>query len=136
MARWGYFFLAVGLTAGLVGFAAGFLPETAALKDAPAENFGTVVAAILRTSPVFGFLPTRAARLAGLNVPKPIRATSCPLATALVMIATSASIDLPAATFETSVTAASSSISSALLISWTHFVLESIDSATSSNGLD
>ena len=40
---------------------------TVALKVAPAENFGTVVAAILIFSPVFGFLPSRAARAAALK---------------------------------------------------------------------
>jgi two-component system response regulator BaeR len=38
------------------------------LKVAPALNFGTVVAAIFSASPVFGFLPVRAARLLGLKL--------------------------------------------------------------------
>lgn len=49
-----------------------FFLLTAALKPAPAENLGTVAAAILSFSPVRGLLPVRATRLATLNVPKPI----------------------------------------------------------------
>jgi len=49
-----------------------FFLFTAALKAAPAENLGTVAAAIFKGSPVRGFLPLRAARLAALKVPKPI----------------------------------------------------------------
>ena len=41
-----------------------FFLFTAALKAAPAVKRGTVAAAILRASPVRGFLPVRAARLA------------------------------------------------------------------------
>jgi len=46
-----------------------FFLLTAALKAAPAENWGTVAAAILMAAPVRGFLPVRAARFAALNVP-------------------------------------------------------------------
>jgi hypothetical protein len=47
-----------------------FFLLTAALKPAPAENLGTVAAAIFSFSPVRGFLPVRAARLAALESAK------------------------------------------------------------------
>ena len=68
------------------GLAATFLPETAALSAAPAENFGTVRAAIFSGAPVFGFLPVRAERITGLKVPKPNSATGLPLEIAEVMM--------------------------------------------------
>lgn len=97
-------------------FLAFFFGATAALKPAPALKVGTVVAAIFSASPVLGFLPVRAARLDALKVPKPISATSLPLATDAVMISSSASMDLPAAALETSVLVASASISSDLFM--------------------
>ena len=54
---------------------------TMSLKATPGVNFGTVVAWILMGAPVFGFLPTRAARAAGLKVPKPAIVTFCLLYT-------------------------------------------------------
>ncbi len=91
-----------------------FFLFTAALKAAPAVKRGTVAAAIFNFSPVRGFLPTRAARLAALKVPKPINCTSCFLATVLVMISTSALTARPAAALDMSVSLANASISSAL----------------------
>src|SRR6478609_6591402 len=59
---------------------------TASLKRLPAENAGTVFAAILSSLPVCGLRPVRAARLRGSNVPKPIKVTFLPLATVLAMV--------------------------------------------------
>jgi hypothetical protein len=91
-----------------------FFLFTAALKAAPALKRGTVAAAIFSFSPVRGFLPTRAARLAALNVPKPMSCTSCFLATVLVMISTTALNARPAAALDMSVSLANASINSAL----------------------
>ncbi len=91
-----------------------FFLFTAVLNAAPALKRGTVAAAILSFSPVRGFLPTRAARLAALKVPKPISCTSCFLATVLVMISTRALTARPAAALDMSVSLANASINSAL----------------------
>ena len=91
-----------------------FFLFTAALKAAPAVKRGTVAAAIFSFSPVRGFLPTRAARLAALKVPKPISCTSCFFATVLVMMSTKALTARPAAALDMSVSLANASMSSAL----------------------
>ena len=70
---------------------------TVVLKVAPAANFGTVVAAILIFSPVFGFLPSRAARGEALNEPKPTNETPSPVATASTMVSITASRNFPEA---------------------------------------
>jgi hypothetical protein len=86
----------------------------------PAENFGTVVAAIESFSPVFGFLPSRAARADALKVPKPISETDSPLATALTIAPVTASSALAASTLVSPASSAIASISSDLfmLIPW------------------
>ena len=67
---------------------------TVALKVAPAENFGMVVAAILIFSPVFGFLPSRAARSAALKEPKPTRLMPSLLAIASTMLSMTTKLKL------------------------------------------
>ena len=47
----------------------------------PAENTGTVLAGILISLPVWGFLPFLAALLRGSKVPKPTKVTILPLET-------------------------------------------------------
>ena len=47
----------------------------------PAEKVGTVLAAILISLPVCGFLPVLAALLRGSNVPKPTKVTFSPFLT-------------------------------------------------------
>ena len=112
-------FLAAAFLAGafLAGafFAAAFLPATAALNSAPARNFGTEVALIFTVAPVCGLRPTRAARSAFSNAPKPLMATLSPLATDLTISSTSASTASPASFLVTSRRAARRSTSSALL---------------------
>jgi hypothetical protein len=56
---------------------------TALFSALPAVNFGTFLAGILISLPVWGFRPTRAFRLPTLKVPKPTRVTACPFFRAL-----------------------------------------------------
>ena len=58
-----------------------YLPLTTSLNFLPAENTGTVLAGILISLPVCGFLPFLAALLRGSKVPKPTRVTFLPLET-------------------------------------------------------
>jgi hypothetical protein len=51
---------------------------TAAFSAFPAINFGTRIAGILISSPVRGFLPTRALRLEVVKVPNPTKETFWP----------------------------------------------------------
>ncbi len=51
---------------------------TALFSALPAVNFGTFLAGILISLPVWGFRPTRAFRLPTLKVPKPTKVTACP----------------------------------------------------------
>lgn len=51
---------------------------TADFKFFPAENFGTLAAGIRSASPVLGFRPRRAFRLATVKVPKLTNETRCP----------------------------------------------------------
>jgi len=122
------FFAAAGFAAGFFAagafLATGFLPATAAFRPAPAENFGTALAAIFRGAPVLGFLPVRAARFTALKVPKPIRATGLPLEITEVMISVIASMALLTAALESSARSATASISSLLFIDYP-FGLES-----------
>ena len=55
---------------------------TASLNFLPAENAGTVLAAIFNSLPVCGFLPILAALFLDSNVPKPTRVTLSPFLTA------------------------------------------------------
>ena len=52
---------------------------TASLNFLPAENAGTVLAAIFNSLPVCGFLPILAALFLDSKVPKPTRVTLLPL---------------------------------------------------------
>ena len=60
-----------------------YLPLTTSLNFLPAENTGTVLAGILISLPVWGFLPFLAALLRGSKVPKPTKVTFLPLETVL-----------------------------------------------------
>lgn len=86
------------------------------MKALPDLKAGTVVAAILRTSPVRGFLTERAARLRDSKVPKPITETESPLATASAMVSSTTSTARPAATLVISVLLATASMSSDLFM--------------------
>jgi hypothetical protein len=81
--------LAAGAALAVFGSERGL--ATTPLNDVPALNFGTAVFLIRTLSPVRGFLPTRAARMAFSNVPNPARVTFSPLATAWVMALMTAS---------------------------------------------
>ena len=69
---------AIRAAVGQRGVAVVVIPGDVALKPAPAENFGTVVAGILISAPVFGLLPVRTARVEALKEPKPARVTWSP----------------------------------------------------------
>ena len=56
---------------------------TAFLSCEPAENFGTLAAAICTGSPVRGFTPWRAARRVTWNLPKPVNVMESPLRSVL-----------------------------------------------------
>ncbi len=56
------------------------------LNFLPGVNFGTVLAGMLIFPPVAGFLPIRASRLRPWKLPKPIRETLSPLATAVMTV--------------------------------------------------
>lgn len=58
---------------------------TASLRPLPALNLGTLLAAILMLAPVCGFLPTLAALLETVKVPKPVKTTSLPIFKFLVI---------------------------------------------------
>ena len=66
----------------------------------PAENFGTVVAAICTRSPVRGLTPWRAARGAAENLPKPVKLTVSPAFSVSVTDSMNASTALPASRAE------------------------------------
>src|SRR5579872_6631500 len=74
-----------------------YLPRlTAFFRSAPAVNFATRRAAILRVAPVCGLRPLRAFRCETENVPNPIKATRSPFFRALVMLSTVVSIAVAA----------------------------------------
>lgn len=60
-------------------------------SEAPAVNFGTREAAIWIRSPVAGLRPSRALRLATLNLPKPEKETSLPRRSVLSTVSKNAS---------------------------------------------
>lgn len=60
---------------------------TALFSALPAVNFGTFLAGILISLPVWGFRPMRALRFPTLNVPKPTRVTACPFFIPFLMAA-------------------------------------------------
>ena len=64
------------------------MPLTTVLNFLPAEKAGTVLAWILISLPVCGFLPFLAARLRGSKVPKPTKVTFLPLATVFWIVST------------------------------------------------
>lgn len=68
-----------------------FVPLTTSLKCCPALNFGTAVFLIFTDAPVRGLRPVRAGRVTRSNTPNPVIATRSPLATARVMVSTTAS---------------------------------------------
>src|SRR5665647_1372500 len=88
---------------------------TASFRPFPALNTGTFFAAILMTSPVWGFLPVRAFLLLTPNVPNPTSVTASPFLSAF-WIAASVAPTASAASFLLHVTFATSSIKSALLM--------------------
>src|SRR4051794_41148008 len=73
---------------------------SAALSWLPAENFGTVVAAICTRSPVRGLTPWRAARCEGENLPNPVKLTVSPAFSVSVTDSMNASTALPASRAE------------------------------------
>jgi hypothetical protein len=89
---------------------------TADFKIFPAENFGTLTAGILSASPVLGFRPSRAFRLATVKVPKFTSETRCPLFREVVTAPVKACSALPAATFVIPADAAIFAISSSFVI--------------------
>lgn len=76
--------LATSLAFG--SFGSFFLPETTALRSAPAVNFGIAVFFALILSPVRGLRTKRASRIRFSKEPKPVMATFSPRATSRVMV--------------------------------------------------
>jgi hypothetical protein len=97
---------------------------TRALNVAPAANLGTVISGIWIFSPVFGFLPSRAARVLALKEPNPTSVTVSPLATASTTASVAASSAFVAAVFDRSERAAMASINSDLFISSPKLVVD------------
>jgi hypothetical protein len=89
---------------------------TADFKIFPAENFGTLAAGIRRASPVLGFRPSRAFRLATVKVPKFTSETRCPFLRDVVTAPVKACNAVPAATFVMPADAAIFAISSSFVI--------------------
>ena len=85
-------------------------------KSEPGLNFTTFFAGISKVSPVRGFLPVRAGRSAGANVPKPTSATLSPALTAFAMAAVVAFKALAASAFVKPASAAMALIKSVLFI--------------------
>ena len=89
---------------------------TADFSIFPAENFGTLAAGIRRASPVLGFRPSRAFRLATVKVPKFTSETRCPFFRDVVTAPVKACSAVPAATFVIPADAAIFAISSSFVI--------------------
>src|SRR5215831_12451121 len=89
---------------------------TAFFSSNPAENFGTLAAAILMVSPVRGLRPKRAFRFATVNVPKFTSVTRCPFFSEVVTAPVKAWSAVPAATLVIPADAAIFAISSSLVI--------------------
>jgi hypothetical protein len=89
---------------------------TADFKIFPAENFGTLAAGIRSASPVLGFRPSRALRLATVKVPKFTSETRCPFFRDVVTAPVKACSAVPAATFVMPADAAIFAISSSFVI--------------------
>ena len=89
---------------------------TADFKIFPAENFGTLAAGIRNASPVLGFLPSRAFRLATVKVPKFTSETRCPFFRDVVTAPVKACKAVPAATFVIPADAAIFAMSSSFVI--------------------
>jgi hypothetical protein len=89
---------------------------TADFKIFPAENFGTLAAGIRSASPVLGFLPRRAFRLATVKVPKFTSETRCPFFRDVVTAPVKACKAVPAATFVIPADAAIFAINSSFVI--------------------
>ena len=66
------------------------MPLTIVLNFLPAEKAGTVLAGILISLPVCGFLPVLADLFLASNVPKPTKVTFLPLATVFCTVSTQA----------------------------------------------
>ena len=69
-------------------FSKNYFLFTNSLNFLPAEKAGTVLAAILISLPVCGFLPVLAALFLDSNVPKPTKVTFSPLATVFCTVST------------------------------------------------
>ena len=104
---------AVRPAAGAV-FGSFLAPLTTSLKPLPGRNFGTAVFFTFTVAPVAGLRAVRAARFCRSKTPKPAIATFSPLATALVMVSTTASTAEPAAFRSLSIRSVMASISWAL----------------------
>jgi hypothetical protein len=89
---------------------------TADFKIFPAENLGTFAAGIRSASPVLGFRPSRAFRLATVKVPKFTSETRCPFFRDVVTAPVKACNAVPAATFVIPADAAIFAISSSFVI--------------------
>lgn len=89
---------------------------TADFNIFPAENFGTLAAGIRSASPVLGFRPSRAFRLATVKVPKFTSETRCPFFRDVVTAPVKACNAVPAATFVIPADAAIFAINSSFVI--------------------
>src|SRR5262245_28488625 len=89
---------------------------TADFKIFPAENLGPLAAGIRSASPVLGFRPSRAFRLATVKVPKFTRDTRCPFFREVVTAPVNACNAVPAATLVIPADAAIFAINSSLVI--------------------
>src|SRR3970040_86214 len=90
--------------------------RTADFKIFPAENFGTLAAGIRSASPVLGFRPSRAFRLATVKVPKFTSETRCPFFRDVVTAPVKACKAVPAATLVIPADAAIFAINSSFVI--------------------
>lgn len=89
---------------------------TADFKIFPAENLGTLAAGIRSASPVLGFRPILAFRLATVKVPKFTNETRCPFFSEVVTAPVKACNAVPAATLVIPADAAIFAINSSFVI--------------------
>src|SRR5690606_10458786 len=89
---------------------------TASFRPLPAENFGTLRAGIFTSAPVCGLRPVVASRLETEKFPKPIRRTSPPLFSWLVMTEKTASTAAWASALESLAASATADTSSFLFM--------------------
>lgn len=105
-------------------------PLTTSLKLLPGRNFGTAVFFTFTVAPVAGLRAVRAARSWRSKTPKPVIATFSPLATARVIVSTTASTARPATLRSLSMRSVMASISSALFTASLRGSLSRLDVST------